>query len=45
MKENDYLINTIMNPEFSNVDFANVGLNSGNTSIESKDTYKKLNFI
>ena len=34
-----------MNPEFSNLDFANVGLNANNTSIESRDTYKKLNFI
>jgi hypothetical protein len=45
MKENDYLLNALSNPDFSNVDFANVGLNANNTSIESKDTYKKLNYI
>lgn len=45
MKENDYFLNYIQNPTFSPTDFQYVGLNADNTSIESKDTYKNLQFI
>ena len=44
-KQNDYFLNQLYNPEFSPGDFQTVGLNSGNTSIENKDEYKKLDFV
>lgn len=44
-KQNDYFLNQLYNPEFSPGDFQSVGLNSGNTSIENKDEYKKLDFV
>ena len=44
-KQNDYFLNQLYNPEFSPGDFQTIGLNSGNTSIENKDEYKKLDFV
>lgn len=44
-KQNDYFLNQLYNPEFSPGDFQSVGLNSGNTSIENKEEYKKLDFV
>lgn len=43
--QNDYFLNKLSNEGFSPVDFQKVGLNPSNTSIESKDTYKKLEAI
>lgn len=45
MKQNDYLLNAISNQDFTNEDFALLGLNASNTSLESKDTYKNLDYI
>ena len=44
-KQNDYFLNQLYNPEFSPGDFQNIGLNSGNTSIENKNDYKELDFV
>lgn len=44
-KQNDYFLNQLYNPEFSPGDFQTIGLNSGNTSIENKDEYKKLELV
>jgi hypothetical protein len=44
-KENDYLLNRMSNDKFTNLDFVNVGLNSDNTSLESKETYEKLAYV
>lgn len=44
-KQNDYFLNQLYNPEFSPGDFQTIGLNSGNTSIENKDEYKKLDIV
>lgn len=45
MKENDYFLNAMNNTNFSNLDFYNVGLNAENTSMETRDTYKKLDYV
>lgn len=45
MKENDYFLNRMLNSDFSNLDFMNIGLSSDNTSLESKDTYEKLEYV
>ena len=41
-KENDLMMNMIANPDFSMSDFAVVGLNIDNTSIQSIDTYRSI---
>ena len=45
MKENDYFLNALTNPELNPLDFKSIGLNTDNTSLESKETYKNLDFI
>ena len=45
MRENDYFLNQLTNPDFSENDFRNIGLTTDNTSIEDRDTYKSLDFI
>lgn len=45
MKQNDYFLNVVSNPEFNNADFSVVGLDSSNTSLESKDVYKNLEYV
>lgn len=45
MKQNDYLLNAISNQDFTNEDFALIGITSENTSLESKNTYKNLDYI
>lgn len=45
MKENDYFLNTLTNPDFNPLDFKSIGLNTENTSLESKEVYKNLDFI
>lgn len=45
MKQNDYLLNIIANQDFTNEDLALVGLDATNTSLESKDKYKSLEYI
>ena len=45
MKQNDYFLNQLYNPEFSPEDFNSVGLNSDNTSIEDKKIYKDLDIV
>jgi hypothetical protein len=45
MKENDYFLNLLANPDFSPRDFANVGLNMENTSFEDKQVYKEIEQI
>ena len=44
-KENDLLLNKMANPHMSITQFEQVGLNANNTSLESEDTYKKLDVI
>jgi len=44
-KENDLFLNQIENLQFNAFDFSKVGLNADNTSIESKDTYKNLDYV
>lgn len=44
-KENDLLLNAMANPHMSITQFEQVGLNANNTSLESEDTYKKLDVI
>lgn len=41
-KENDLMMNMIANPDFSMSDFAVVGLNIDNTSLQPIDTYKTI---
>lgn len=45
MKENDYFLNQVYNLEFTPGDFATVGLNSSNTTIQDKSVYKDLDII
>lgn len=45
MKENDYFLNALSNPEFNPLDFKSIGLNTENTSLESKEVYKNLDYI
>lgn len=45
MKEHDYFLEAINNPTFSTSDFLQVGLSAENTSFESKDKYKSLEYI
>jgi hypothetical protein len=45
MKENDYFLNVLENPNFDPRDFRNVGLTTENTSLEDKKTYKELEAI
>lgn len=45
MKENDYFLNTLANPEFNPLDFKSIGLNTENTSLESKEVYKNLDYV
>ena len=45
MKENDYFLNVLENPNFDPRDFRNVGLTMENTSLEDKNTYKELEAI
>lgn len=44
-KENDLMMNVLANPDFSLNDFASVGLNIDNTSIESMDTYRNNQYV
>lgn len=44
-KENDLFLNQMENLQFNAFDFSRVGLNADNTSLESKDTYKNLDYI
>lgn len=44
-KENDYLLNMLSNPTFSESDFRKIGLTTENTSLENKEIYKNLEFI
>ena len=46
MRENDYIVASINNPNFTNGDFQDVlGMNGNNTQILSKDQYLKSSFI
>lgn len=45
MKENDYFLNMLSNPDFNESDFREVGLTTENTSLEDINTYKNLDFI
>ena len=45
MKENDYFLNQLYNPEFSPGDFQSIGLNSGNTTIRNKEDYNLINYM
>ena len=46
MKQNDWIVANINNPEFTNSDFKNIsGLNLENTQFLTKDEYKKSKFI
>jgi len=38
-KENDLILNMLANPDFSVRDFASVGLDTKNTSLEPESTY------
>lgn len=42
---NDYLLNYLENPEFTPSDFSEVGLNSGNTTIQPKSAYEGYEVI
>ena len=44
-KENDLFLNQLENVQFNAFDFSKVGLDATNTSLESKDEYKKLDYI
>lgn len=44
-KENDMFLNQLNNQDFTAFDFQSVGLNADNTSLESKDTYKNLDYV
>ena len=45
MKENDYFLNILTNPEFTSRDFKQIGLTTENTDMQDIDTYKNLQFI
>lgn len=46
MKQNDYIVASINNPDFSPADFKNIaGLNLGNTQMLTEDQYVKSKFI
>ena len=45
MRENDYFLNKLTNPDFSEQDFRGIGLTTENTSIEDRETYKSLDYI
>ncbi len=46
MKENDWIVATLNNPEFTAADFKNIqGLSLDNTQLLSKDEYLKSSFI
>jgi hypothetical protein len=45
MKENDWIVAGINNPDSSPADFLMAGLNVTNTQLLPKDTYKKSNYI
>lgn len=45
MKENDYLLNMLSNPDFDESDFREVGLTTDNTSLENRDVYKNIDAI
>ena len=42
---NDYFLNQMYNIDFSPGDFATVGLNSSNTTIQDKNVYKDLDIV
>lgn len=44
-KQNDLMLNMLANPNFTVGDFASVGLDTTNTSLESEDTYKNAPII
>ena len=44
-KENDLFLNQLNNLDFTTFDFQRVGLDSSNTSLKSKDKYKKLEYV
>lgn len=44
-KENDLFLNQLNNLDFTAFDFQRVGLDSSNTSLKSKDKYKKLEYV
>lgn len=44
-KENDLMMNIVANPDFSMSDFATVGLDINNTSLETPDIYKNNSTI
>lgn len=44
-KENDLFLNQLNNYSFTALDFQSVGLNADNTSLQSKDKYKKLEYV
>jgi hypothetical protein len=41
MKQNDWIIASLNNPEFTPDDFKDVGFNLQNTELVSEDEYKK----
>lgn len=45
VKENDWLLNSLYNPAFTNSDFKAVGINANNTSLLDKETYKNSETI
>lgn len=45
MKQNDYFLNQMYNPDFSPGDFETVGLKSDNTTIRDKEEYKNLDIV
>jgi len=44
-KENDLMMNIVANPKFSIEDFATIGFNINNTSLQDKNTYKNNPYI
>ena len=44
-KENDLFLNQLENLDFNAFDFSKVGLDASNTSLESKDVYKNLDYV
>jgi hypothetical protein len=45
MKENDWIVASINNPNFNSDDFKDIGLNLDNTQILPIDDYLKSDFI
>lgn len=45
VKENDWLLNSLYNPSFTNSDFKAVGIDANNTSLLDKETYKNSDTI